>query len=96
MRLKPGERAAAYWIKSTRSNDSESVNPSQGELKLIVNQGAVIMTRHNAIRRAIIATLALAVSLSLGSREMRAQKHEVRIAAAADLQFAMSDLHSPI
>ena len=50
------------------------------------------MTRHNAIRRAIFAILALAASLSLGSREMRAQKHEVRIAAAADLQFAMSDL----
>src|SRR5580700_4601185 len=50
------------------------------------------MTRHNAIRRAIFAILALAGSLSLGSREMRAQKHEVRVAAAADLQFAMSDL----
>src|SRR3984893_5172179 len=50
------------------------------------------MTRHNAIRRAIFAILALAVSLSLGSREMRAQKHEVRIAAAAGLQFARRDL----
>jgi len=50
------------------------------------------MTRHNAIRRAVLAILALAASLSLGSRELRAQKHEVRIAAAADLQFAMTDL----
>jgi len=52
----------------------------------------VTKTRHNATRRAIFAILALAASLSLGSREMRAQKHEVRVAAAADLQFAMSDL----
>jgi molybdate transport system substrate-binding protein len=50
------------------------------------------MICYNAIRRATCLPLILALCLFFGSRQACAQKHEVSIAAAADLQFAMADL----
>jgi molybdate transport system substrate-binding protein len=47
---------------------------------------------HNTARRSALATLVVALASSFGGREIHAQKHEVSIAAAADLQFAMKDL----
>ena len=47
---------------------------------------------HSTIRRVALAMLVVASSFSLGSREIHAQKREVSIAAASDLQFAMKDL----
>jgi molybdate transport system substrate-binding protein len=52
------------------------------------------MIHHDTTRRIALAMLVVALSLYFGSREIRAQKHEVSIAAAADLQFAMKDLAS--
>jgi molybdate transport system substrate-binding protein len=49
---------------------------------------------HSTIRRVALAMLVVAATFSLGSREIHAQKREVSIAAAADLQFAMKDLAS--
>jgi molybdate transport system substrate-binding protein len=51
-----------------------------------------MMTRQNSIRRGAFFVLIAALSLSFGSRQLRAQKREVSVAAAADLQFAMADL----
>jgi len=50
------------------------------------------MIHHNRVRRIALAMLVVALSFSLGLREIHAQKREVSIAAAADLQFAMEDL----
>src|ERR1700724_1117319 len=50
------------------------------------------MIFYKQVCRAAFFILALALSFSFPSRPLRAQKHEVRIAAAADLQFGMSDL----
>jgi molybdate transport system substrate-binding protein len=50
------------------------------------------MINHNRVRRIGLAILVVALSFSLGLREIHAQKREVSIAAAADLQFAMKDL----
>ena len=47
---------------------------------------------HSTIRRVALAMLVVAASFTLGSRESHAQKREVSIAAASDLQFAMKDL----
>jgi molybdate transport system substrate-binding protein len=47
---------------------------------------------HSTIRRVALAMLVVAASFTLGSREIHAQKREVSIAAASDLQFAMKDL----
>ncbi len=52
------------------------------------------MIHRDTTRRAVLATLVVALSLYFGSREIHAQKREVSIAAAADLQFAMEDLAS--
>jgi molybdate transport system substrate-binding protein len=50
------------------------------------------MIHHRTIRRTALTMLVVALCFSLGLRKIRAQKHEVSIAAAADLQFAMKDL----
>jgi molybdate transport system substrate-binding protein len=50
------------------------------------------MIHHNRIRRIALAMLVVALFFSFALREIHAQKHEVSIAAAADLQFAMKDL----
>ena len=50
------------------------------------------MIFYKQVCRAAFFILALALSFSCTSRPLRAQKREVRIAAAADLQFGMSDL----
>jgi len=50
------------------------------------------MSYNKAIRRSCLALLGLAFSISFLRREVSAQDQEVRIAAAADLQFAMADL----
>jgi molybdate transport system substrate-binding protein len=50
------------------------------------------MIYNKAIRRSCLALLALVFSISFTWRELSAQEQGVRIAAAADLQFAMADL----
>jgi molybdate transport system substrate-binding protein len=50
------------------------------------------MIHHNKIRRIALAMLVVALFCSFALHEIHAQKHEVSIAAAADLQFAMKDL----
>src|SRR5271168_5469590 len=51
-----------------------------------------MMIGYNAIRRATFPLLILPLCVFFGSRQACAQKHEVSVAAAADLQFAMADL----
>jgi molybdate transport system substrate-binding protein len=50
------------------------------------------MICYHAIRRATFLLLIFALCFFWGWRQAYAQKHEVSIAAAADLQFAMADL----
>jgi molybdate transport system substrate-binding protein len=50
------------------------------------------MTRRRIIRGSIVATFVLIIAVFFVHREALAQKQEVHIAAAADLQFAMADL----
>jgi molybdate transport system substrate-binding protein len=50
------------------------------------------MTLNRTIRRSCLALLALVFSIAFTRRELSAQEGEARIAAAADLQFAMADL----
>jgi molybdate transport system substrate-binding protein len=50
------------------------------------------MILNKTIRRSCLGLLALVFVISLTRREISAQEEEVRIAAAADLQFAMADL----
>jgi molybdate transport system substrate-binding protein len=50
------------------------------------------MTRDALVRRSGFALLALMLVISLAQRGVSGQQEEVRIAAAADLQFAMADL----
>jgi molybdate transport system substrate-binding protein len=50
------------------------------------------MSRNQTIRRRCLALLTLVFCISFTQRELLAQEGEVRIAAAADLQFAMADL----
>jgi molybdate transport system substrate-binding protein len=50
------------------------------------------MSLNKTVRRSCLALLALVFVISFTQRELSAQDEEVRIAAAADLQFAMADL----
>jgi molybdate transport system substrate-binding protein len=50
------------------------------------------MTRHNIVRRSTLAISVLLLGALFFHREALAQKQEIRVAAAADLQFAMADL----
>jgi molybdate transport system substrate-binding protein len=57
---------------------------------LLIRDPTMILKR--TIRRRCLALLALVFLVSFTQREVTAQDEEVRIAAAADLQFAMADL----